>query len=190
MIKNWLLRTNKFNFAVYAIVAAFGTYFCMYAFRKTFTAAEFKDLSLWGVDYKILLLTAQVLGYMLAKFIGIKVISELKAGRRLFLLLSLVAISEVALLLFAVVPVPYNFLFLFFNGLPLGMIWGIVFSYLEGRTTSDTLGAGLSVSFIVSSGAVKTVGSSLMLYGGISQFWMPFVAGLLFILPLLFLLIY
>lgn len=185
MIKNWLLRTDKFTFAVYAIVAAFGTYFCMYGFRKTFTAAGFEGLSLWGIDYKILLVTVQVMGYMLAKFIGIKVISELKPGQRVFMLLTLVGIAEVALLLFATVPHPYNFIFLFFNGLPLGMIWGIVFSYLEGRTTSDALGAGLSVSFIVSSGAVKTVGKWLMVDWGISQFWMPFVAGLIFILPLL-----
>jgi hypothetical protein len=185
MIQNWLLRTSRFNFAVYAILAAFGTYFCMYGFRKTFTAAGFEGLSLWGIDYKILLVTVQVFGYMLAKFIGIKIISELKARSRVVLLLSLVAIAEVALLLFAAVPQPYNFIFLFFNGLPLGMIWGIVFSYLEGRTTSDTLGAGLSVSFVVSSGAVKTVGKSLMVNWGISQFWMPFVAGLLFTLPLL-----
>ncbi len=185
MIKNWLLRTDKFTFAVYAILAAFGTYFCMYGFRKTFTAAGFEGLSLWGIDYKILLVTVQVMGYMLAKFIGIKVISELKPGQRVFMLLTLVGIAEVALLLFAAVPHPYNFIFLFFNGLPLGMIWGIVFSYLEGRTTSDALGAGLSVSFIVSSGAVKTVGKWLMVDWGISQFWMPFIAGLIFILPLL-----
>lgn len=185
MIKSWLLRTSKFNFAVYAIVAAFGTYFCMYGYRKTFTAAGYEDYELWGIQYKILLVTVQVLGYMLAKFIGIKVISELKPGRRLFMLLGLVAIAEIALLLFAAVPYPYNFIFLFFNGLPLGMIWGIVFSYLEGRTTSDALGAGLSVSFIVSSGAVKTVGKWLTVSWGISEFWMPFVAGLLFVAPLL-----
>lgn len=185
MIQNWLLRTNKFYFAAYAIMAAFGTYFCMYGFRKTFTAAGFEGLSLWGIDYKILLVMVQVFGYMLAKFIGIKVISELKPGQRVWLLIGLVAISEIALLLFAVVPYPYNFIFLFFNGLPLGMIWGIVFSYLEGRTTSDALGAGLSVSFIVSSGAVKTVGKWLMVDWNVSQFWMPFIAGVLFILPLL-----
>lgn len=185
MIQNWLLRTTKFNFALYAMAAAFGTYFCMYAFRKTFTAAGFEGLSLGGIDYKILLVTVQVLGYMLAKFIGVKVISELKPRSRVVMLLGLVAIAEVALLLFAVVPHPYNFIFLFFNGLPLGMIWGIVFSYLEGRTTSDALGAGLSTSFIVSGGVVKSVGKWLMVDWGISQFWMPFIAGLLFVLPLI-----
>lgn len=185
MIQNWLLRTSKFYFAIYAIIAAFGTYFCMYGFRKTFTAAGYEGLSFGGIDYKILLVMVQVFGYMLAKFIGIKIISELKARSRVFMLLTLVGIAEVSLLLFAVVPYPYSFIFLFFNGLPLGMIWGIVFSYLEGRTTSDALGAGLSVSFIVSSGAVKTVGKWLMVSFGISQFWMPFVAGLLFVIPLL-----
>lgn len=184
MIKSWLNRTDKFTFAVYALLAAFGTYFCMYAFRKTFTAAGFEGLSLWGIDYKILLVMVQVFGYMLAKFIGIKVISELKPGQRFLMLLGLVVIAEIALLLFGAVPYPYNFIFLFFNGLPLGMIWGIVFSYMEGRTSSDALGAGLSISFIVSGGVVKSVGKWLMVEWGVSQFWMPFVAGLLFLLPL------
>ena len=58
------------------MVAAFGTYFCMYAFRKPFTAAEFAGYEWGGLGYKTLLVTAQVLGYTLSKFIGIKVIAE------------------------------------------------------------------------------------------------------------------
>ena len=51
---------------------------------------------------------------------------------------------------------------MFVNGLCLGMIWGLVFSYMEGRRTSEILGAVLCASFIVSSGAVKSVGILLM----------------------------
>ncbi|MEL6276754.1 MAG: DUF5690 family protein, partial [Bacteroidota bacterium] len=75
---------------------------------------------------------------------------------------------------------------LFLNGLPLGMIWGIVFSYLEGRQSTELLGAILCSSFIVSSGAVKSVGLWLMLNFGVSQFWMPALTGALFFIPLLF----
>lgn len=185
MIKNWLLRTSKANFATYAIIAAFGTYFCMYAFRKPFAVATFEGMSLWGVDYKILLIISQVLGYMLSKFIGIKVIAELGRSRRVVTLLALIGIAELALLFFGLVPSPYNILFLFLNGLPLGMIWGIVFSYLEGRSFSEILGAGLSASFIVASGAVKSVGKVVMDQWEVSQFWMPFVVGLIFTLPLI-----
>ncbi len=185
MIKNWLLRTDKFTFAVYATAVAFCTYFCIFAFRKTFTAASYEGYRLWGIDYKILLVMVQIIGYMLSKFIGIKVISEMKPGSRAFWLLLLIGIAQLSWLFFALAPRPYNFIFLFFNGLPLGMLWGIVFSYMEGRTSSDALGAGLSISFIVSAGVVKSVGKWLVVAWGVSEYWMPFVAGLLFLPPLL-----
>jgi MFS family permease len=158
----------------------------MYAFRKPFTIATFEAISYWGIDYKILLIIAQVLGYMLSKFIGIKIISELKPKSRGLLLMGMIFFAETALLLFAITPQPYNIIFMFFNGLPLGMVWGIVFSYLEGRRFTEILGVALSSSFIVSSGFVKTVGKFVMDDWHISEFWMPFVTGSLFILPLLF----
>jgi len=88
--------------------------------------------------------------------------------------------AESALLLFAVVDNPIvRVIALFLNGIPLGMVWGLVFSFLEGRKTSELLGAGLSCSYIIASGAVKTIGA-LWLESGVSQFWMPFVTGLCF----------
>ncbi|USD26940.1 DUF5690 family protein [Flagellimonas marinaquae] len=157
----------------------------MYAFRKPFSVATFDGVAFWGVDYKILLVIAQVLGYALSKFVGIKVISELKPDQRLLYLMSLIGIAEISLLLFAWVPAPYNILFMFLNGLPLGMIWGIVFSYIEGRKFTDILGVVLSASFIVSSGVVKSVGLFVMNSWGVSEFWMPSVTGALFFVPLL-----
>ncbi|HEY9220933.1 MAG TPA: DUF5690 family protein [Lutibacter sp.] len=177
---------NKLYTIIHAIIASFGLYFCMYAFRKPFTIATFETISYWGIDYKILLIIAQVLGYMLSKFIGIKIISELKPKSRGLLLVGMIFFAEMALFLFAVTPQPYNIIFMFFNGLPLGMVWGIVFSYLEGRRFTEILGVALSSSFIVSSGFVKTVGKFVMDDWRISEYWMPFVTGSLFILPLLF----
>ncbi|HMP14525.1 MAG TPA: DUF5690 family protein [Saprospiraceae bacterium] len=185
MIQQWLSRSSKPVFITYAIIAAFGTYFCMYAYRKPFTVATYEGMSFVEVDYKIWLIIVQVVGYMLSKFIGIKIISEMGRRGRLIWLLGLIGIAEGALLLFALIPPPYNIICLFFNGLPLGMIWGIVFSYLEGRTFSEVLGAGLSASFIISSGAVKSVGKTLMDTWEISAFWMPFLTGAIFAAPLL-----
>src|SRR5262249_3165104 len=65
-----------------------------------------------------------------------------------------------------------------------GMVWGLVVRYLEGRRTSEVLLAGTSCSYIVSSGAVKDVGRFLMSQG-VSETWMPFVTGLLFLPPFL-----
>lgn len=168
-----------------AAFAAFGVYFCMYGFRKPFTVASFEDLSYFGVDYKILIITAQAIGYFVSKFIGIKFISELRPGKRMMYLFAFIAIAELALLGFAVVPAPYNILFMFINGMPLGMIWGIVFSYIEGRKTTEIIGLFLCSSFVVSSGFTKSVGKFLMDTFSISEFWMPFSAGLVFIIPLI-----
>ncbi|MEZ4968512.1 MAG: DUF5690 family protein [Flavobacteriaceae bacterium] len=180
------LVKKDISFLLYGAFASFGTYFCMYAFRKPFTVATFEDLSFAGVDYKIILIIAQVLGYMLSKFIGIKVISELQPNKRIYYLLGLILAAEASLLLFALAPAPYNFIFMFLNGLPLGMVWGIVFSYLEGRKFTEFLGVALCSSFIVSSGAVKSVGLMVMENWQVSQFWMPSVTGGVFLVPFVF----
>ena len=177
---------NKTLVTLKAAFAAFGVYFCMYGFRKPFTVSSFEGLSYFGVDYKILIIIAQAIGYFISKFIGIKFISELKPQKRITYLFVFIAIAELALLGFAVVPAPYNILFMFINGIPLGMIWGIVFSYIEGRKTTEIIGLFLCSSFVVSSGFTKSAGKFLMDTFSISEFWMPFSAGLIFIIPLFF----
>lgn len=172
-------------FSIYTALAAFLLYTCVYVFRKTFAVATFEGLSYLGVSYKVWLVAFQVIGYALSKFIGIKVVSELKAGARYGGILLFSFIAGISWLLFAITPAPYNIIFLFTNGLPLGMIWGLIFSYLEGRQTTEALGAGLSVSFIFSAGFSKTVGAVILNFG-VPELWMPFVASLLFTLPLLF----
>jgi hypothetical protein len=176
-----LLAANNTIMIIWCMVASFGAYFSMYAFRKPFNAGTYDDLELSGLDYKSVLIISQVFGYMLSKFIGIKVVSELKPARRIMLLLGLIGIAECALLLFGSVPHPYNFVALFFNGLPLGMIWGIVFSFLEGRRFTEILAAGLSVSVVMSSGILKTIGRWLIESQGVDEFWMPFVVGAMFV---------
>ncbi|MBP1618471.1 MAG: hypothetical protein H6Q14_2298 [Bacteroidetes bacterium] len=183
-ISGWLSTQPSWVFVVYASLTAFLTYSCMYAFRKPFTVGLFEDLSFWGVDYKIWLITFQVVGYTLSKFIGIKYVSEMKPTFRAIYILVLVGMAELALLFFWIIPKPYNMLFMFFNGLPLGMIWGLVFSYLEGRRMTEILGASLSVSFIVASGVVKSVGEMVKLHWGASDFAMPFITGAIFAVPL------
>ncbi|HZK69766.1 MAG TPA: DUF5690 family protein [Paludibacter sp.] len=183
-LTKWMGQQPDWVFALVVSLAAFFTYSCMYAFRKPFAVGTFDGLSFLGVDYKIWLITAQVIGYTLSKFLGIKYIAELKSTYRASYILILVGIAEVALLLFWLVPRPYNIIFMFFNGLPLGMIWGVVFSYLEGRRLTELLGAGLSASFIIASGVAKSVGKWVMVDLHFTEFAMPFITGLFFVLPL------
>ncbi len=185
----FIKSNSEASFVIKAAAAVFITYLSMYAFRKPFTSAQYADYILWGIDYKIILIIAQLVGYTLSKYFGIKIISELSASKRTITLIFLMAFSWLALLFFGIVPAPYNLPFMFLNGLPLGMIWGVVFSYIEGRRHTELLGVAMASSFIISSGIVKGVGSYLLINLQVSEMWMPFFTGLLF-LPILFLGIY
>lgn len=183
------LLANSYFASIWAITAAFGTYFCMYAFRKPFTAASYEGTvqlveNAIRVDQKALYVSAQVIGYMISKFIGIKVIAEMTAEKRAFAILFLIGMAELALLLFGLTPAPWNFLLLFLNGLPLGMVFGLVLGFLEGRKVTEALSAGLCASFILADGVTKSVGQFL-LEQGVPLYWMPFTAGAIFIIPLL-----
>jgi len=180
LIGKWLDRPGVL--ALWCVLAAFGTYASMYGFRKPFTAATYTGTE-WGDSLKIWLVTAQVLGYTVSKLIGIKVISEMQPSRRGAVLLGLIGIAHLALVGFALTPAPYNAIWLFVNGLPLGMVFGLVLGFLEGRRMTEFFVAGLCASFILADGLTKSVGSWL-LESGVSEAWMPSTAGLIFLLPL------
>ena len=70
------MQTNKidttgFRFSAFCIVAALVTYMSMYAFRKPLSAATFEGLTYWGMDYKIIAIISQVIGYTCSKFLGV-----------------------------------------------------------------------------------------------------------------------
>lgn len=173
--------------SVLAAIAAFGTYTSMYSFRKGFAAGTFAGEQYFHIDYKVWLVIAQVVGYTLSKFYGIKFIAELKPNQRAKSIFLLIGIAWAALLLFAIIPAPYNIICMFANGFPLGMIWGLVFSYLEGRKTTEFMAAVLSISLIFASGFVKTIARGLMASFHINEYIMPFATGALFVVPLVFL---
>jgi len=179
-----VFRGSPIQVGIYAAVAAFLTYTMIFGFRKSFTVCTFDGMTVGTLSYKTVLVLSQMMGYLMAKFYGIKFISELKRFGRNKIILLLVGIAWMAWLCFALIPAPYNIIFLFINGFPLGMLWGVVFSYVEGRRSTDFIGAALAVSFIFSSGFVKSVGGWLMQLG-VTEFWVPFCTGLVFALPLL-----
>jgi len=92
----------------------------MYAFRKRFSVATLAVVPGWtfALDYKIALVIAQVIGYATWKLIGIKVISELQPVKRAPAIVALNLLAWLALLLFALIPAPWNVAAMFLNGLP------------------------------------------------------------------------
>lgn len=172
--------------AICAAMVAFLAYSSVYAYRKPFTVASFDGIKFWGISYQTLLIISQVVGYMLSKFYGIKFIAELKKAGRFKTSVILVGSAWLSLLFFALVPAPYGMIFLFINGFMLGFMWGIIFSYVEGRRATDFIGAVMAVSFIFAGGFTRSAAKWLMIEWNITETWMPFMTGLVFALPLLF----
>ena len=164
--------------------AALLSYSLVYALRKPYTAASFEGWDFWGIDYKVAVTTIQILGYLVAKFFGIKFISELKREKRFRFFVSSAVLAEFALLLFGLLEAPYNALAMFLNGLSLGCMWGIIFSFIEGRKITDMLASLLGVSMVFSSGLAKSFGLYVINDLGIAPFWMPALIGIV-ALPLL-----
>lgn len=164
--------------------AALLSYSLVYALRKPYTAASFEGLTFFGSDYKVAVTTIQILGYVIAKFLGIKIISELRKENRFRFFVGSAVLAEVSLVGFGLMSAPYNVIAMFVNGLSFGCMWGVIFSFIEGRKVTDILASLLGVSMVFSSGIAKSFGLFAMNEMGIGQFWMPAVIGG-FALPLL-----
>lgn len=185
-----LEKAGRLGFSVYAVAVAFSLYFCMYAFRRPFAVGSYGGDENYfatafgaGLTFKSVFAISQMLGYMSAKYLGTKFCSETRREQVFSRLIALIGIAEFSLFLFGVLPGHWKALALVANGLPLGMVWGLVVRVLEGRRTSEILLAGLSCSYILASGYVKAVGLWILKWSGCSEFWMPSLTGAMF-LPL------
>jgi len=182
-LTSWLESAPRPVFVAYAVGTSFSVYFFMFAFRKPFAAAEYEGLKFLGtgIDLKTALVIGQIFGYVLCKYAGIKFCSEMSRAARARSLVLLILIAEAGLLLFAVLPDDWKVAAIFLNGFPLGMTWGLVVWYLEGRRTSEFLLAGMSCSYIVASGAFKDAGLTLINRFDVAEAWMPVTTGLCFL---------
>ena len=182
-------RISDLFFILWAGGAALLSYSLVYMLRKPYTAAAFEDLEVFNMDYKVAVTIVQILGYVVSKFMGIKLISELRREERLRFILMSVVMAELSLVFFGLLSAPYNIAAMFLNGLSLGCMWGIIFSFIEGRRMTDVLASLLGVSMVISSGTAKSVGLYVMDIWQVSEFWMPALIGAV-ALPLLALLGY
>jgi len=163
-------------------LAAFSAYFSMYALRKPFSVGTYPGAAWEGsaVTLKTAFVISQLLGYAASKYIGIRVCSESRRPHRAALLIGLVLVAETALLLFGWLPPAGKMAAIFLNGLPLGIVWGLLIRYIEGRRTTEMMLGLLSLSYIVASGIVKDLGS-LAIRLGIEEYWMPAALGAVFL---------
>src|SRR5258708_38843852 len=108
-LRSRLSGSPAWMFILYVSFSSFVVYSCMYGFRKPFTAASYDGIRLFGISYKVVLVISQVLGYMCSKFYGIRFIAVMQPSRRAGYIIRLVFIAWISLLLFGLVPMPYNF---------------------------------------------------------------------------------
>jgi MFS family permease len=178
-------KKKQLGSSVTLAVVSFLTYTSVYAYRKPFTVATFNDLSFAGIKYQTLLIISQGLGYMLSKFFGIRFIAELKRYGRWKTSALLISTAWLNVGVFGLVPAPWGMLCLFVNGFMLGFMWGIVFSYVEGRQATDFIGAVMAVSFIFAGGFTRSVALWVRDDWHVPEQWLAFVTGLLFVVPLI-----
>ena len=148
---------------------AFATYSCMYAIRKPFAGFIYEE-TLWGWNIKSWMVIAQLLGYTLSKFFGIGWIGQLKHNNRRSQLILLLFSASIPLWVLPFSPINLWPILMLANGFPLGIVWGIVFSYVEGRDLTEFIGAILACTFVFSSGFVKYAALELQ-----NHFHMPAV---------------
>lgn len=188
-IKQRLSQSSLYVFAIYASVVLFLLYTCCYAYRKPFTVGLYRDSDWGGFDLKIIFVLSEIVGYACSKFIGTVILPSIPKKHRIWYVIGLLSFSELAWMGFGAFPTALKIICVFFSGLPLGMIWGILFSFIEGRRISEVLNCGLSVAMVVSSGLVKTLGQYVLNIFAISEYWMPCVTGAL-VFPFMLLLTY
>lgn len=177
------LFSKQFETTLFAALVTFLSYTVVYAYRKPFTIASYYNIEWFGIKYQTCLIICQGIGYMLSKFFGIRFISELKRLGRWKTSFILVGTSWISLFFFAIVPPLFGLFFLMINGFCLGFMWGVVFSYAEGRRSTDFIGSVMAVSFIFAGGFTRSVGKWLLVEWNVAEKWMPFMTGLLFIIP-------
>ena len=170
--------------ALYSSIVAFLAYASIFAYRKPFTVGSYEDIHLGNFSYQTALIISQVVGYMLSKFYGIRFIAALRRRGRWKTVAVLIGISWFCLLLFAIAPPWFGIVCFLVNGFMLGFLWGIIFSYVEGRRSTDFTGSVMAVSFIFAGGFTRSVAKWLMMKFGITEMWMPFFTGAIFALPL------
>ncbi len=111
-VTRWLERAPAPVFTAFAVIAAFATYFCMYAFPQAVRGRLLQGMValplLPALDLKSLCIIAQVLGYCASKFLGIKIVPEMPPERRALAILACIGVSEAALVLFGLTPAPYG----------------------------------------------------------------------------------
>ncbi len=183
----WLYRAGPTVQLAFGGLTSFSICLGAFALREPFLATPLAGtISVFGagpVDLRAACITAQALGLALSQPIGAVAVVELDPARRVPALAGVLGVAELALVMLALVPPPLAPVCLFVDGLALGLVWGLVFSFLEGRRVSDGLGAVAAAGYLLAGGAMRSFGHAVDSLG-VPALWAPAAAGAAAALPL------
>jgi MFS family permease len=186
-VGRWLYRAGPTVQLAFGGIAGFVTCLGAFALRDPFLAAPLAgELSLFGtapVPLRGVCVAAQALGLAMSQPLGAVAVVELDPGRRVPALAAVLGIAELGLVAFALLPNTLAPICLFVNGLALGLVWGLVFGFLEGRRISDGLGAAAAAGYLLAGGLMQRLGG-VLLSAGVPAAWTPAAAGVVAAGPL------
>ncbi len=183
----WLYRAGPTVQLAFGGLTSFSICLGAFALREPFlTTSLVGTVSFLGappVDLRAACIAAQALGLALSQPIGAVAVVELDPARRVPALALVLGAAEVSLIALALVPAHLAPLCLFLDGLALGLVWGLVYSFLEGRRVSDGLGAVAAAGYLLAGGAMRSLGRVVESLG-VPGLWAPAAAGATAALPL------
>lgn len=183
----WLYRAGPTVQLAFGGLTSFAICLGAFALREPFLATPLAGtVSLFGaapIDLRAACIAAQALGLALSQPIGAVAVVELDPARRVPALVGVLGLAELALVALALIPPTFAPLCLFVDGLALGLVWGLVYSFLEGRRVSDGLGAVAAAGYLLAGGAMRSLGHAVASLG-VPGLWAPAAAGAAAALPL------
>ena len=167
---------------------SWGNYLCMYGMRKPWSALQYVgDPPLLGMNPKVAIAVAQIVGYFCGKLLGIWIVPRVTKRALVSVLIFIGCNCTLGWLGLYLLPRGVlTLLSVSVGSFPLAMVWSLVYRYIEGRRCSDAVGGAFGTSVILGPGVSKLAGSALASVChsmGVSEWGVPFIATALFFLP-------
>ena len=161
--------------SIYLIFISAITDFATYGISTAIFSGEYNTQSVFG-NTKNALTIAQILGYLVGKFIGMRIFARIHKEHRIYYLMLIYVLATIPLIIFGVLPPVGQVIMFFLSSIPMVLFWGFLVFYIEGRNSTVIIIMIVYMALIMASGVAKTIGT-LIMNGGISENWMPAICA-------------
>eukprot|EP00039_Didymoeca_costata_P031589 m.35565 g.35565 ORF g.35565 m.35565 type:complete len:481 (+) comp8893_c0_seq2:361-1803(+) len=162
-VRAWLQNHPRTSTASIAVTASLGymlTYFIRY---PLFVLPASPDDKIGELQVKVWYSLASNVGYGVSKLPAYFIVPTVKRNHRIRLLMVLCGLMMLFTVAFwKFLPVPARILGIFLGGLPGSWVYAIVFSFFEGRMSTELLNAVLNLVIICGGALSRAVGESYL----------------------------